>query len=114
MGEICLEKYVERQPLARLLDEGDSKLADDLAARAVAAEKETGLDLVGFVGDFVADGADDDVWRWAGEGDEGGVEAQGPALENGAARQDRFEVGLREVDVVAGARGVVVSLPVQS
>jgi hypothetical protein len=76
VGEICLQKDVEREPLARLLDEWDAELADDLAARAIAAKEETGLDLVCLVGHVVPDFAGDDaVWRWAGECEEAGVEA---------------------------------------
>jgi hypothetical protein len=109
---VGFEEHVHRQTLTRFLDERNIQLADDLAARPVAAKKEAGLDLVRLVGRVVADRADDDVWRVRGprEGQECRVEAESPPVMYRPPGEDRLELGLREVDVVARAGGVVVAL----
>lgn len=56
------------------------------------------------------DGGNDDARGGPGAGDEGVAEAELPALGDGAADEDWLEEGLGEVDVGAGARGVVVAL----
>jgi len=101
---------VQRQALARLAVERETQFAHDLAAGAVAAEEVAGLDAVGAVEEGVVHGGDYDVGGGAREGDEGGVEAEGPAGVDGAAGEDGLEEGLREVDVVAGACGFVGAL----
>ena len=73
MRHVGFEEDVKRQSLAGLLNQRDAKLVDHLAAGAVAAEEEAGLDLVGLSAHVVTDGADDAVGGGAGESEEGGV-----------------------------------------
>ena len=101
---------VEREPLAGLLDERDVEVADDLAAGAIATEEKAGLDLVGALGDAIVDLADDDVGAGTLAVDELGVEDELPAVVGGVAGEDRLELRLREIHMVARTRCVVFSL----
>lgn len=110
MRQIGARKDVERQPLARLLDEGQLQLADDLTAGTVAPEEVARLDEVGLSRELVEDFGEDNIRRWAREAHVARVEADGPAGVGGALDQDGFEEGLRQVDVVARAGGFVGAL----
>ena len=95
--------------MAGFLDQRYVELAHDLGTATVGAEEVLRADLVGVVGEGVGYEAEDCAGGFSDEGDDRGREANGPAISGGASSQDRLEVGLREIDVLAGAGGVVVA-----
>ena len=97
--------------MLRLLDQGNVQFTDDDAAAAVGAEDIFGADLVGQVRGGVSDCAEDLVWCFAMDREEAGVEAACKAVRARVADENGLEEGLWEVDVVARAGRVVVSLP---
>lgn len=109
VGEVDFDEDIEGETLAGFLHQRDVELPHDLAAAAVCAEEVFGSDVVGCLADFVTDEGEDAAGGFAGEGDEGGAEADVPAFCGSTLDDDGLEDGLREVDVPAWCCTLILS-----
>ncbi|CAM5718437.1 hypothetical protein SCANM63S_03278 [Streptomyces canarius] len=107
LGEVGLEDDVHAAGLGHATGEGQAELLGDRAAPAVGADQVAGADRELVASDPVAQQRGDSVLVLF-EADELGVEADLGAAGRRVVDEDRLQIGLRQVDHLAGALGGVL------